>query len=119
MQRFAKLCSIDSWDCCLLVEFRFNLETSKGSVTLPHSTGLYHLLRQEVYEHFEELRDDDPEFYFVQQLGNGKDGKSIKDEFQLNAIVKETQTKSKKREISLDIKIGQCKTKFFSLCIRG
>ncbi|RUP47205.1 hypothetical protein BC936DRAFT_146018 [Jimgerdemannia flammicorona] len=86
------------------VHIQYNLSTSKGSVTLPHSTGLYYKLRQEVYQTFQALREGDPEFYFVQHL-DGRDGDNIKDEFQLNAIVEDTPTKAKKREISLDIKI--------------
>ncbi|RUP47876.1 hypothetical protein BC936DRAFT_145234, partial [Jimgerdemannia flammicorona] len=87
------------------VHVRYNLSTSKGSVTLPHTTGLWHRLRQEVYKKFEALRDDDPKFYFVHHLGEGKDGDDIMDELQLNAIVEETSPKQKKREISLGIKI--------------
>ncbi|RUP51000.1 hypothetical protein BC936DRAFT_136675 [Jimgerdemannia flammicorona] len=83
-----------------------------GSTMLPHTTGLWCRLRQEVYKEFEVLRDGDPEFYFVQHLGDGKDGHNIEDEFQLNAIVEDTPTKAKKREISLGIKIkGQFKLK--------
>ncbi|RUS30026.1 hypothetical protein BC938DRAFT_479938, partial [Jimgerdemannia flammicorona] len=74
---------------------------------LPHTTGLWCRLRQEVYKEFEVLRDGDPEFYFVQHLGDGKDGHNIEDEFQLNAIVEDTPTKAKKREISLGIKIKE------------
>ena len=77
----------------------------KGSVTLPHSTGLYRLLQQRVYTEFELLRDGDPEFYFFQHLNNGVEGDNIKNEFELNAIVEESPTTSKRKEIILGIKI--------------
>lgn len=84
------------------MHIRYNLSTSKGTITLPHSTGLYNILRQVVYKKFQALRDGDPEFYFVQHLADGKDGDDIEDEFQFNAIVEDTPTKD---EISLGIKI--------------
>src|SRR4051812_10637489 len=67
-----------------LVHIRYNLSTSKGSTMLPHTTDLWCRLRQKVYNTFEALRDGDPEFYFVQHLGDGKDGDDIEDGIQLN-----------------------------------
>ena len=87
------------------LHIRFHLSGLEGSVTLPHSTGSYCLLRQRVYTEFELLRDGDPEFFFFHQGNDGEDGDNITKELELNAIVEEAPTTSRGKEITLSVKV--------------
>ena len=82
--------------------FRCYFSTSWLEQRLPHSTGVWHILRNKAEDKFEDLKGRS-KYKFVENLGNGKKGVELGDEVQFNVWLEDVTAGNNKPTVCLSI----------------